>query len=81
MQLDHPLSAIIMGILVFQFSVFLFYVNLLFLTFECLAQPAVGADRRKVDAQGNVILASNENMQYAVTVDVLQTVSKIVNTD
>jgi hypothetical protein len=55
MQLDHPLSAIIMGILVFQFSVFLFYVNLLFLTFECLAQPAVGADRRKVDAQGNVL--------------------------
>jgi hypothetical protein len=55
MQLDHPLSAIIMGILVFQFSVFLFYVNLLFLTLECLAQPAVGADRRKVDAQGNVL--------------------------
>ncbi|KAG2551621.1 polypyrimidine tract-binding protein homolog 1-like isoform X1 [Panicum virgatum] len=37
-------------------------------------QPAVGADGRKVEAQGNVLLASIENMQYAVTVDVLHTV-------
>jgi polypyrimidine tract-binding protein 2 len=50
------------------------------LSFDCLAQPAVGAVGRKGDAQGNVLLASNENMQYVVTVDDLQTVSKIVNT-
>ncbi|XP_020399337.1 polypyrimidine tract-binding protein homolog 1 isoform X1 [Zea mays] len=37
-------------------------------------QPAVGADGRQVEAQGNVLLASIENMQYAVTVDVLHTV-------
>jgi hypothetical protein len=48
--------------------------------FDCLAQPAVGADGRKGEAKGNVLLASNENMQYAVTVYVLKTVSKIVNT-
>jgi polypyrimidine tract-binding protein 2 len=43
-------------------------------------QPAVGADGRKVEAQGNVLLASIENMQYAVTVDVLHTVSQIGDT-
>ncbi|CAL4931258.1 unnamed protein product [Urochloa decumbens] len=37
-------------------------------------QPAFGADGRKLEAQGNVLLASIENMQYAVTVDVLHTV-------
>ncbi|KAG8097353.1 hypothetical protein GUJ93_ZPchr0013g34308 [Zizania palustris] len=37
-------------------------------------QPAVGADGRKVEAEGNVLLASIENMQYAVSVDVLHTV-------
>jgi hypothetical protein len=63
-------------------SIFCFSLlcKLVVLPFDCLAQPAVGADGRKGDAQGNVLLASNENMQYAVTVDVLQTVSKIVNT-
>ena len=50
------------------------------LPFDVLAQPAVGADGRKGEAQGNVLLASIENMQYAVTIDVLQTVSKIVKT-
>lgn len=30
-----------------------------------------------MEAQGNVLLASIENMQYAVTVDVLHTVSQI----
>lgn len=40
-------------------------------------QPAVGADGRRVEAEGNVLLASIENMQYAVSVDVLHTVSKI----
>ncbi|KAK3147092.1 hypothetical protein QOZ80_3BG0277960 [Eleusine coracana subsp. coracana] len=37
-------------------------------------QPAIGADGRKVEAEGNVLLASIENMQYAVSVDVLHTV-------
>ncbi|XP_062215477.1 polypyrimidine tract-binding protein homolog 1-like isoform X2 [Phragmites australis] len=37
-------------------------------------QPAIGADGRKVEAEGNVLLASIENMQYVVTVDVLHTV-------
>jgi hypothetical protein len=50
------------------------------LPFDDLAQPAVGADGRKAEAQGNVLLASIENMQYVVTVDVLHTVSQIVKT-
>lgn len=50
------------------------------LFFLLMAQPAVGTDGRKVEAQGNVLLASIENMQYAVTVDVLHTVSQIVKT-
>jgi hypothetical protein len=50
------------------------------LPFDVLAQPTVGADGRKVEAQGNVLLASIENMQYDVTVDVLHTVSQIVKT-
>ena len=54
-----------------------FYMTLLCLPFDVLEQPAVGADGRKVEAQGNVLLASIENMQYAVTVDVLHTVSQI----
>lgn len=33
-----------------------------------------------MEAQGNVLLASIENMQYAVTVDVLHTVSQIGET-
>ncbi|KAG8063231.1 hypothetical protein GUJ93_ZPchr0003g17814 [Zizania palustris] len=37
-------------------------------------QSAVGADGRKVEAEGNVLLASIESMQYAVSVDVLHTV-------
>jgi hypothetical protein len=54
--------------------------KLVVLPFDVLAQPAVGADERKGEAQGNVLLASIENMQYAVTVDVLHTVSQIVKT-
>ena len=57
-----------------------FYMTLLCLPFDVLEQPAVGADGRKVEAQGNVLLASIENMQYAVTVDVLHTVSQIGET-
>ena len=63
-------------------SIFCFSLlcKLAVLPFDCLAQPAVGADGRKGEAQGNVLLASIENMQYAVTVDVLHTVSQIVKT-
>ena len=45
--------------------------------FDTPWQPAVGADGRRVESEGNVLLASIENMQYAVSVDVLHTVSKI----
>ena len=45
--------------------------------FDTTSQPALGADGRRVEAEGNVLLASIENMQYAVSVDVLHTVSKI----
>ncbi|KAK4477606.1 hypothetical protein RD792_016843 [Penstemon davidsonii] len=37
-------------------------------------QPAVGPDGKKKEFESNVLLASIENMQYAVTVDVLHTV-------
>ncbi|XP_019058932.1 PREDICTED: polypyrimidine tract-binding protein homolog 1 isoform X2 [Tarenaya hassleriana] len=37
-------------------------------------QTAVGPDGKKVEFQSNVLLALIENMQYAVTVDVLHTV-------
>ncbi|CAO2816311.1 unnamed protein product [Amaranthus hypochondriacus] len=42
--------------------------------FEGLVQPSVGADGVKRDQESNVLLAAIENMQYAVTVDVLHTV-------
>nr|WHA31272.1 PTB [Chenopodium album] len=42
--------------------------------FEGLVQPVVGADGVKKDQESNVLLAAIENMQYAVTVDVLHTV-------
>ncbi|KAI5591813.1 hypothetical protein BDE02_04G109100 [Populus trichocarpa] len=37
-------------------------------------QPTVGADGKKKEPESNVLLASIENMQYAVTIDVLHTV-------
>ncbi|KAB5516397.1 hypothetical protein DKX38_027045 [Salix brachista] len=37
-------------------------------------QPTVGADGKRKEPESNVLLASIENMQYAVTVDVLHTV-------
>ncbi|KAE8718254.1 Polypyrimidine tract-binding protein-like protein 1 [Hibiscus syriacus] len=37
---------------------------------EGLMQPVVGPDGKKQEPQSNVLLASIENMQYAVTVDV-----------
>ncbi|XP_061350645.1 polypyrimidine tract-binding protein homolog 1-like isoform X2 [Gastrolobium bilobum] len=37
-------------------------------------QPALGPDGKKIEPESNVLLASIENMQYAVTVDVLHTV-------
>nr|GMD56950.1 polypyrimidine tract-binding protein homolog 1 isoform X1 [Ipomoea batatas] len=41
---------------------------------EGFVQPVVGADGKKKEPESNVLLASIENMQYAVTVDVLHTV-------
>lgn len=41
---------------------------------SCYIQPVVGPDGRKKEPESNVLLASIENMQYAVTVDVLHTV-------
>ncbi|XP_021812501.1 polypyrimidine tract-binding protein homolog 1 isoform X2 [Prunus avium] len=41
---------------------------------EGIMQPAVGPDGKKKELESNVLLASIENMQYAVTVDVLHTV-------
>ena len=41
----------------------------------CLGfQPVVGPDGKKKEPESNVLLASIENMQYVVTVDVLHTV-------
>ena len=37
-------------------------------------QPAVGPDGKRKEPESNVLLASIENMQYAVTVDVIHTV-------
>ncbi|KAK7266411.1 hypothetical protein RIF29_19055 [Crotalaria pallida] len=37
-------------------------------------QPAIGPDGKRKEPESNVLLASIENMQYAVTVDVLHTV-------
>jgi polypyrimidine tract-binding protein 2 len=37
-------------------------------------QPTVGPDGKIKEPESNVLLASIENMQYAVTVDVLHTV-------
>ncbi|XP_062106633.1 polypyrimidine tract-binding protein homolog 1-like isoform X2 [Humulus lupulus] len=41
---------------------------------EGISQPAVGPDGKKKEPESNVLLASIENMQYAVTVDVIHTV-------
>ncbi|XP_077213188.1 polypyrimidine tract-binding protein homolog 1-like isoform X2 [Tasmannia lanceolata] len=41
---------------------------------EGTLQPAFGPDGKKKEPESNVLLASIENMQYAVTVDVLHTV-------
>ncbi|XP_078440895.1 polypyrimidine tract-binding protein 1 isoform X2 [Wolffia australiana] len=41
---------------------------------EGTMQPIVGPDGKKKEPESNVLLASIENMQYAVTVDVLHTV-------
>lgn len=40
-------------------------------------QPVVGPDGKKKEPESNVLLASIENMQYAVTVDVLHTVTQM----
>lgn len=41
---------------------------------EGIMQPALGPDGKKKEPESNVLLASIENMQYAVTVDVIHTV-------
>lgn len=41
---------------------------------EGISQPAVGPDGKRKEPESNVLLASIENMQYAVTVDVIHTV-------
>ncbi|XP_020575483.1 polypyrimidine tract-binding protein homolog 1 isoform X2 [Phalaenopsis equestris] len=41
---------------------------------EGTLQPTAGVDGKKKEPESNVLLASIENMQYAVTVDVLHTV-------
>ncbi|XP_044468158.1 polypyrimidine tract-binding protein homolog 1-like isoform X2 [Mangifera indica] len=41
---------------------------------EGVMQPTFGPDGKKIEPESNVLLASIENMQYAVTVDVLHTV-------
>ncbi|XP_073010608.1 polypyrimidine tract-binding protein homolog 1-like isoform X1 [Typha latifolia] len=41
---------------------------------EGTVQPTLGPDGKKKEPESNVLLASIENMQYAVTVDVLHTV-------
>ena len=41
---------------------------------SCHVQPALGPDGKRKELESNVLLASIENMQYAVTVDVLHTV-------
>ncbi|XP_035550727.1 polypyrimidine tract-binding protein homolog 1 isoform X1 [Juglans regia] len=40
----------------------------------CHFQPALGPDGKRKEPESNVLLASIDNMQYAVTVDVLHTV-------
>ncbi|GAY52732.1 hypothetical protein CUMW_144200 [Citrus unshiu] len=40
---------------------------------EGVMQPTIGPDGKKKELESNVLLASIENMQYAVTVDVLNT--------
>lgn len=53
-----------------------------FLTFSYSLpiQFTVGVDGKKVEPESNVLLASIENMQYAVTLDVLHTVLAVVTT-
>ena len=46
--------------------------------YSSLFQFTVGLDGKKVEPESNVLLASIENMQYAVTLDVLHTVLAIV---
>lgn len=50
------------------------YSNFYHVLTGCSIQPALGPDGKKKEPESNVLLASIENMQYAVTVDVLHTV-------
>lgn len=51
-----------------------------FLTSCIYIQPTLGPDGKKKEPESNVLLASIENMQYAVTVDVLHTVNILFGT-
>lgn len=42
-------------------------------------QTAVGPDGKRKEPESNVLLASIENMQYAVTVDVIHTVRVLLS--
>jgi hypothetical protein len=44
-------------------------------------QLTVGLDGKKLEPESNVLLASIENMQYAVTLDVLHMVLTITSRD
>ena len=44
-----------------------------------LMQFSMGLDGRKVEPESNVLLASIENMQYAVTLDVLHMVPPLTD--
>lgn len=66
------------------FSIFFLSESILFHSLYVLLtssqiQPALGPDGKKKEPESNVLLASIENMQYAVTVDVLHTVRIRVN--
>lgn len=51
-------------------------LSILFLKFlPSVLQFSLGLDGKKLEPESNVLLASIENMQYAVTLDVLYTVT------
>lgn len=53
----------------------LFVLSLKFL--PSVSQFSLGLDGKKLEPESNVLLASIENMQYAVTLDVLHTVTSL----
>ena len=55
----------------FHYICFCIFLNVL-TTLD--VQPTIGPDGKRKEPESNVLLATIENMQYAVTVDVLQSV-------